>query len=342
MRRAAETWRDAADGRIDVLGAHRLVRYRHRPGHFARGDGGFQLITLDQPDLGMRKAAHGADSRRLVACRCRPPTGREVIDPEPRQVVAFPAVALSSLLGGVVRRREDRRLTTGAGTFTDDVALDGCLHAVFVRSPHAHARIASVEAGAALRIPGVVGGFQAADLVFESETARPRLSSVEVKFVGDAVAVVVAEGRGEAVDAAASVIVDYDVLPALVDSMIALQPGAIQVPADQDDNLAFDFDIGEEGALEGSDVVVRARFVNQRLTAGAHQTHAVGAEPSGEGGIRLWTSTQVPVRVRAQCAGAPGPPEDKVRVIAGDVGGGFRAQRMTHPEQSGIARLAMK
>src|SRR5258708_3348004 len=248
----------------------------------------------------MRKAAHGADSRRLVACRCRPPTGREVIDPEPRQVVAFPAVALSSLLGGVVRRREDRRLTTGAGTFSDDVALDGCLHAVFVRSPHAHARIASVDAGAALRIPGVVGVFQAADLVFESETARPRLSSVEVKFVGDAVAVVVAEGRGEAVDAAASVMVDYDVLPARVDSMIALQPGAIQVPADQDDNLAFDFDIGEEGALEGSDVVVRARFVNQRLAAVPIETNAVVAEPDGEGGIRLWTSTQVRLGVRAQ------------------------------------------
>src|SRR5260370_42109806 len=123
MRRAAETWRDAADGRIDVLGAHRLVRYRHRPGHFARGDGGFQLITLDQPDLGMRKAAHGADSRRLVACRCRPPTGREVIDPEPRQVVAFPAVALSPLLGGASGWRADRRLTSASGPFTHGGAL---------------------------------------------------------------------------------------------------------------------------------------------------------------------------------------------------------------------------
>src|SRR5260370_8481192 len=112
MRRAAETWRDAADGRIDVLGAHRLVRYRHRPWHFARGDGGFQLITLDHPDLGMRKAAHGADSRRLVACRCRPPTGRAVIDPEPRQVVAFPAVALSSFPAGVFRTPAHTQLTT--------------------------------------------------------------------------------------------------------------------------------------------------------------------------------------------------------------------------------------
>src|ERR1700682_6216110 len=150
-------------------------------------------------------------------------------------------MAVNAALGGRVKRREDRRLVTGAGTFTDDVAPERCLHAVFVRSPHAHARIAGVDVRAAQQIPGVVGVFQSADLVFESETARPRLCTDEVKFVGDAVAVAVAEGRGEAVDAAAAVVVDYEVLPALVDSTIALQPGAIQVPADQDDNPAFDF-----------------------------------------------------------------------------------------------------
>jgi carbon-monoxide dehydrogenase large subunit len=203
-------------------------------------------------------------------------------------------VAVNAALGGRVKRREDRRLLTGAGTFTDDVAPERCLHAVFVRSPHAHARIAGVDVSAARQMPGVVGVFLAADLAFESETARPRLCSDEVKFVGDAVAVAVAEGRGEAVDAAAAVVVDYEVLPALVDSTTALNPGAIQVPADQDDNLAFDFDIGEEGALEGADVVVRGRFVNQRLAAVPIETNAVVAEPDGSGGIRVWTSTQVP------------------------------------------------
>jgi carbon-monoxide dehydrogenase large subunit len=251
-------------------------------------------------------------------------------------------VAVNAALGGRVKRREDRRLITGAGTFTDDVAPAGCLHAVFVRSPHAHARIAGVDVSAAQKIPGVVGVFQAADLVFESETARPRLCSDEVKFVGDAVAVVVAEGRGDAVDAAAAVIVDYEVLPVLVDSTVALQPGAIQVPADQGDNLAFDFDIGEEGALDGADVVVRGRFVNQRLAAVPIETNAVVAEPDGEGGIRVWTSTQVPFGVRTQIAAALGLPDEKVRVIAGDVGGGFGAKLMTYPEQSVIAALAMK
>ena len=251
-------------------------------------------------------------------------------------------MAVNAAFGGRVKRREDRRLITGAGTFTDDVILERCLHAVFVRSPHAHARIAGVNLSAALQIPGVVGVFQSADLAFESETARPRLSSVEVKFVGDAVAVAVAESRGEAVDAAAAVIVDYEVLPALVDSTTALQPGAIQVDADKGDNLAFDFDIGEAGALDGADVVVRARFVNQRLAAVPIETNAVVAEPDGDGGIRMWTSTQVPFGVRTQVADALGLPEEKVRVIAGDVGGGFGAKLMTYPEQSVIAALAMK
>ena len=251
-------------------------------------------------------------------------------------------MALSSLLGGAVRRREDRRLITGAGLYTDDVQPEHCLHAVFVRSPHAHARIAGVDVSAARELPGVIGVFQAADLAFESETARPRLCSDEVKFVGDAVAVAVAEGRGEAVDAAAAVIVDYEVLPALVDSTIALEPGAIQVHPDKGDNLAFDFDIGEEGALDGADVVVRGRFVNQRLAAVPIEASAVVAEPDGEGGIRLWTSTQVPFGVRTQVAAALGLPDEKVRVIAGDVGGGFGAKLMTYPEQSVIAAVAMK
>jgi carbon-monoxide dehydrogenase large subunit len=251
-------------------------------------------------------------------------------------------VAVNAALGGRVKRREDRPLITGAGTFTDDVAPEGCLHAVFVRSPHAHARIAGVDVSAAQQVPGVVGVFVAADLVFESETARPRLCSDEVKFVGDAVAVAVAEGRGEAVDAAAAVVVDYEVLPALVDSTTALNPGAIQVPSDQDDNLAFDFEIGEEGALDGADVVVRGRFVNQRLAAVPIETNAVVAEPDGSGGIRVWTSTQVPFGVRTQIAAALGLPDEKVRVIAADVGGGFGAKLMTYPEQSVIATLAMK
>ena len=249
-------------------------------------------------------------------------------------------MAVSSALGGVVRRREDPRLVTGAGKYTDDVQPPGCLHAVFVRSPHAHARIKSVDVRDALSVPGVVGVFQAADLVFASETARPRLCADEVKFVGDAVAVAVAATREAAVDAAAAVVVDYGRLPALVDTTVALGAGATLVHPDKGDNLAFEFEIGEQGALQGADVVVRARFVNQRLAAVPIEANAVVCEPDGEGGIRVWTSTQIPFGVRGAIADSLGLPEASVRVIAGDVGGAFGAKLMTYPEQSVIAALA--
>ena len=242
-------------------------------------------------------------------------------------------MAVRSALGGRVKRVEDRRLITGAGRYTDDNQPEGCLHAVFVRSTMAHARIAGVDASAARAIPGVVGVFLAADLAFDSETARPRLCADEVKFVGDAIGVAVAPRRELAVDAATAVFVDYEPLRVVIDGAAAL--------ADPE-NLAFEFELGEDGPLEGADAVVRARIVNQRLAAVPIEANAVLAEPDGEGGIRLWTSTQVPFEVRSQVAAAIGLPESRVRVIAGDVGGAFGAKLMTYPEQSVIAALAQK
>jgi carbon-monoxide dehydrogenase large subunit len=251
-------------------------------------------------------------------------------------------MAVSSALHGQVKRREDPRLVTGAGKYTDDVQPAGCLHAVFVRSPHAHARIVSVDVSGALATPDIVGVFQAEDLVFESETPRPRLCSDEVKFVGDAVAVAVAETREAAVDAAAAVVIDYEILPALVDPTRALETGATIVHPDKGDNIAFEFDLGEDGALEGAGVVVRSRFVNQRLAAVPIEANSIVAEPDGQGGIRMWTSTQVPFGVRGAVADSLGLPEASVRVIAGDVGGAFGAKLMTYPEQSVIAAIAKK
>ena len=247
-----------------------------------------------------------------------------------------------SALGGVVRRREDPRLVTGAGRYTDDVQPAGCLHAVFVRSPHAHARITGVDVSAALQMPGVVGVFLESDLELSSETARPRLCSEEVRFVGDAIAVAVAATREEAVDAASAAVVDYEILPALVDTTVALEAGAMLVHPDKGDNLAFEFELGEEGALEGAEVIVRSRFVNQRLAAVPIEDNCVVAEPDGQGGIRMWTSTQVPFAVRGAVADSLGLLEAQVRVIAGDVGGAFGAKLMTYPEQSVIAAVAKK
>ena len=259
-------------------------------------------------------------------------------------------MAVSSALGAAVRRREDKRLVTGAGQYTDDVRRDGCLHAVFVRSTFAHARITNIDTTAAAAMPGVVGVFVAADLALAPRAAfpspdtmpRPPLASEMVRFVGDAIAVVVAQTRAHAVDAAAAVGVDYDPLPVVVDAASALEAGAPVLHADKGDNLAFTVDLGEGGALEGADVVVRARFHNQRLAAVPIEASAILAEPDGDGGIRMWVSSQVPFRVRDEVAEAIGLPESKVRVITPDVGGGFGAKLMTYPEQSVLAALARK
>ncbi len=251
-------------------------------------------------------------------------------------------MAVNAALGGAVRRREDPRLITGAGLYTDDVRLDRCLHAVFVRSSMAHARLKSVDVTVAAAMPGVVRIFGAGDLEFASATARPQLASNVVLYVGDAIAVAVAETRDQAVDAAAAVIVDYDPLPVVVDSVKALETNADLVQADREDNLIVDFEVGEPGALDGADVVIKARFVNQRLAAVPIEANAVAAEPDGIGGIRVWASTQVPFRVRTQVADALGLPDAKVHVIAPDVGGAFGAKLMTYPEQSVLCAVALK
>ena len=252
-------------------------------------------------------------------------------------------MAVSSALGASVRRREDPRLVTGAGQYTDDVRRDGCLHAVFVRSTFAHARITRFDATVATRMPGVIGVFRAADLGLEPTDALGALRESEpVRFVGDAIAVVVAENRMQAVDAAAAMLIDYDPLPVVVDPVAALEPGALPIHPDRGDNLAFSAELGQDGALEGAEVIVRGRFLNQRLAAVPIESNTVLAEPDGEGGIRMWVSTQVPFGVRMDVASAIGLPESKVRVIAPDVGGGFGAKLMTYPEQSVLGALALK
>jgi carbon-monoxide dehydrogenase large subunit len=259
-------------------------------------------------------------------------------------------MAVSSALGGAVRRREDRRLVTGAGQYTDDVRREDALHAVFVRSTFAHARITNIEVTDAVAMPGVAGVFLAADLGLAPRAAfpapdtmaRPPLASEVVRFVGDAIAVVVAGTRDQAVDAAAAVVVDYDPLPVVIDPELALAADAPILHAEKGDNLAFTVETGEAGALDGAEVVVRARFLNQRLAAVPIEASAILAEPDGQGGIAMWVSTQVPFRVRDEVAESIGLPESKVRVIAPDVGGGFGAKLMTYPEQSILGALARK
>ena len=252
-------------------------------------------------------------------------------------------------LGGAVKRREDPRLITGAGRYTDDMRPDGSLHAVFVRSTMAHARISGIDRAAAVAMPGVVGVYVADDLGLKPQEfpsldafARPPLASEVVRFVGDAIAVAVAETGAQAMDAALAVVVDYEPLGVVADPASALKADAPVLHAVKGDNVASTMEFGEPSALEGAEVVVRERFINQRLAAVPIEANAVVAEPDGDGGVRLWASTQVPFRVRAEVSELVRLPEEKVRVIAGDVGGGFGAKLATYPEQSIIAALAVK
>ena len=258
-------------------------------------------------------------------------------------------MAVRASLGGSVRRREDPRLVTGAGRYADDIHLDGRLFAAFIRSPFAHARITGVDVTAARAMTGVVAVFLAADLNLKPQEfpsldmfARPPLASEVVRFVGDAIGVVVAESRGQAADAVQAVEVDYEPLPVAVDPFSALEPGAPVLHEAHGTNLASNIEIGEEGALEGAEVVVRGRFINQRVAAVPIEGNVVVAEPDGDGGIRMWVSTQVPFRVRAEVAELARIPESQVRVITQDAGGGFGAKLATYPEQSVLAAAAMK
>ena len=243
-----------------------------------------------------------------------------------------------SILGTAVRRVEDRDLITGASTYVGNLALPGLLHLAFVRSPLAHGRIAGIDTAAAAAAPGVVAVYTAADLdlpahhglfVLNPELPRPPLATDRVRFVGEAVAVVVGETKAAAVDAVELVEVDYDPLPAAVDPEAAFDEGA-PTQFDGRDNLAA----GQrspaadaEDALADAEVVVRARMVNQRVAVMSLEGNAIAVLPGGHDGrddeLTIWVSTQMPHGFRSQAAQILGLDAERVRVITPHVGGGF-------------------
>jgi carbon-monoxide dehydrogenase large subunit len=255
---------------------------------------------------------------------------------------------VTSILGASIRRREDPRLVTGRGQYADDVRVEQGLHAVFVRSPLAHARIDSVDKGTAASMPGVVGVYVAADLrlephfglaLYPPDLARPPLATDRVRFTGEAVAVVVAEQAGQAADAAAAVQVELSPLPALIDPLTAADAGPLfdGFPT----NVVMQSEFGDEDPLEDAEVVVRARQINQRLAAVPMEPNVFVAAPDREtGGLRAWASTQIPHRVRDDLAQWLGLEERQVRVQALDVGGAFGAKLVPYPEQLVVAKLA--
>ena len=266
------------------------------------------------------------------------------------------------LVGQPIKRREDPRFITGRGTYTDDVKLPGTQHAVFVRSPLAHARIRSIDTAAARALPGVRAVFTGKDLADGGVNPIPvgwllpglkttdfRAIAVDrVRHVGEAIAVVVAETAAIARDAAELVDVDFEELPVVVDAVAALRPGAPLVHDNAPDNRCFHWEIGDraktEAALRKAAKVVKLRLINQRLIANAMEPRASLASYQGATDeLTLWVTSQNP-HVHRLIMGAfvLGLPEQRFRVIAPDVGGGFGSKIFIYPEEVAVAWMARR
>jgi carbon-monoxide dehydrogenase large subunit len=268
-------------------------------------------------------------------------------------------IGAARFAGSRIGRVEDARLLTGEGTFVDDIARPGMLHACFVRSPVARARVAGIDAGEARALPGVHAVFVAAELNPGAreqwhtaigrdvpETPRPPLAEDEVRYVGDPVALVVAESRYIAEDAAELVVVDYEDLPPVVDYAAAEGADAV-VHAHLPDNV-----IGQmpgppaeavEAAFASADHVVAETFEQHAYAAVPMETRGLVLEWSPAGGeLTMWAATQVPHEVRIFCSRLLGLPEHRVRVIARDTGGGFGQKAFIQREEMSLMLAAPK
>jgi carbon-monoxide dehydrogenase large subunit len=263
-----------------------------------------------------------------------------------------------SYVGKSIRRKEDPRLITGRGTYVDDVKLIGLLHMALVRSPHAHAKIKKINVTKAANHPGVVAVFTGADLqgqlgslpagwVLRADDKHtvgdmkapphPPLAYETVRYVGDAVAAVVANDPYTAADAARLVDVSYDLLPVVTDAEAATKRGAPRLHTEAPNNTSFEWKVsgGDYAkAAKAADVVVKQKFINQRLIPNAMETRGVVADYNpGTEQVTIWTSTQIPHLVRLLFSAVTGHPEQKVRVIAPEVGGGFGSKLYLYAEE---------
>ncbi|MCL6453386.1 MAG: molybdopterin-dependent oxidoreductase [Alicyclobacillus sp.] len=258
----------------------------------------------------------------------------------------------ATVFGSQVKRREDPRFITGRGRYTDDVQLPGMLYAAILRSPHAHARIASIDTSKAAQLPGVVRVYTGADLQDRMGTiptawlppesdiktvAHPALAVDTVRYVGDGVAMVVATDRYTARDALDQIHVRYEVLQAVAEQELAMAPGAPQLHADAPNNIAFHWKVGNatDEVFAQAEVVVRHRIRQQRLVPNPMEPRASAAQydPS-TGELTVWVTSQNPHIHRFILSGVLGVPEHKLRVVATDVGGGFGAKIAVYPDEA--------
>lgn len=266
------------------------------------------------------------------------------------------------IFGASIKRREDPRLITGEAKYLDDLHLPGLAHVAILRSPYAHAKIKHIDTSAAAALPGVVGVFTGKDFAdlpalpcawqaggVKNNVNTPRALAIDkVTHLGVGVAAVVAEDRYIAEDALNLIHVEYEELPAVVDAEKAVQPGAPQIHENAPNNVVMEWECGTkdatEQALAGSDVVVKHRFINQRLLPTPMETRGCVAQylpVTGE--YTVWMTSQAPHVMRLlMTAFVFAIPETKMRVISPQVGGGFGAKIFLYPEYVLMAALAKK
>ena len=261
-------------------------------------------------------------------------------------------------IGARVARKEDRRFITGSGRYTDDMVVPGMKHAAFVRSPHAHAEVLSVDVAEAKAMPGVIGVLTGKEIkgdgignlicgwMIHSKDGSPMnmgawspLAVDRVRYVGDAVAIVVADTRAQARDAAEKVNVAYKELPAVTEAVEGLKSGAPQLHPEAKGNLIYDWEIGDQKAadeaLAKAAHITRMKIVNNRLVPNAMEPRAaLGHYDKAEDHYTCWTTSQNPHVARlVMSAFYNVAPENKLRVIAPDVGGGFGSKIFIYPEE---------
>ncbi|HEY6894646.1 MAG TPA: molybdopterin cofactor-binding domain-containing protein, partial [Rhodanobacteraceae bacterium] len=267
--------------------------------------------------------------------------------------------ALASVIGAPVLCKEDARFLTGTGQYTSDVAMPRQTYAYFLRSPHAHAAIRGIDVVKAKTLPGVVEIFTGADLTSVNglpcgwlitgtdgkpmnEPPHPVLAQGKVRYVGDPVALVIAESVAQAKDAAEQIVVDYDVLPAVVDAVDALQPGAPQIHEQAPGNKCYTWALGDKAAVDAAFAkaahVTKIDIVNNRLVPNAIEPRAALATyDRADDSYTLYVANQNPhVERLLMTAFVLGLPEHKVRVIAPDVGGGFGSKIYLYPEETAM------
>jgi len=264
----------------------------------------------------------------------------------------------NGLIGKSVKRVEDKRFITGHGNYVDDIVLPKQTYAAFVRSPYAHAKILSVDISVAEAMPGVVKIYTGADVAgvngvpcgwqvnFKNgdamkEPKHPLLVADKARHVGDAVAIVIAESKEEAVDAAQAVDVEYEEMLSVVDAYKTVQSGSVLVHDDAPGNICYDWALGNpieevNEAMSKAAHVTTLEFVNQRLVPNAIEPRSYNSayDPFNDS-YTLYTSSQAPHVVRLlMCAFVLGIPEHKVRVISPDVGGGFGSKIFHYTEEA--------